>query len=190
PLARRAQGAARADPRRLHLGAGRDRGWAHRRRGGKARRSLLGAARRRGDRELVRVRRCAGVFAVPSPRTLRRADHRARMTTSWITRRGDGGGAEPGRGRAWPPETYSGSPRPSNGLRLRTTTQIDSTVRLSWCTDVEPGPTLYPKHGSQGATPAPAPAPPRHRPARVGDPRVVFRARHGLARSLGRACRL
>src|SRR5207248_1498540 len=67
---------------------------------------------------------------------------------------------------------------------------VGGAVRLSWCTVVQPGPPLYPKQGSRGAPPAPAPAPPRHRPARVGDPRVVFRARHGLGRSLGRACSL
>src|SRR5437899_10906905 len=43
----------------------------------------------------------------------------------------------------------------------RSTTQIDGTLRLSSCTDSQPGPTQYPKHGSRGGTPGtPPPAPP------------------------------
>src|SRR5881409_407080 len=40
----------------------------------------------------------------------------------------------------------------------RSTTQIDNALRLSWGTDVQPGPTQYPKHGSHGA-PARPPRP-------------------------------
>src|SRR5438093_4608712 len=41
----------------------------------------------------------------------------------------------------------------------RSTTQIDRAQRLSWCTDVRPGPALYPKHGSHGAPARPATMP-------------------------------
>src|SRR5439155_1401996 len=81
PLAGRSEGAARPDPGRLHLGARRDRGRADRRRGREARRGLLGPARRRRDRELVRLRHRSRVPAVPSPRPLRRKNHRARVMT-------------------------------------------------------------------------------------------------------------
>ena len=75
----RAQGAAGPDPRRLQLGPRRDRGRAHHRRGREARRGLLGAARRRRHRELVRLRAGPRVPAVPPPGPLRRKDHRARV---------------------------------------------------------------------------------------------------------------
>ena len=42
---------------------------------------------------------------------------------------------------------------PLRSVRRPSTTQIDAALRLSWCTDVQPGPTQYPKHGSQGAAP-------------------------------------
>src|SRR5439155_7899104 len=38
----------------------------------------------------------------------------------------------------------------------RSTTQIATALPLSWCTDVRPGPTHYPKHGSHGGPPPPA----------------------------------
>ena len=42
-----------------------------------------------------------------------------------------------------------------SGQRLCSTTQIDATLRLSWCTDIQPGPTQYPKHGSRRAATRP-----------------------------------
>src|SRR6266436_6091956 len=70
----------------------------------------------------------------------------------WIMRTPrQGGGARGHRGGVGPHSTIAGSPRPSNGLRLRTPTQIDDASRLSACTDSQPDPTLYPKHGSHGA---------------------------------------
>jgi len=80
-----------------------------------------------------------------------------------IVRRGGGGAA---RGGAGP----------------RSTTQIDDALRLSWCTDNQPDPTLYPKHGSHEAPPRPAP---RRRRACVDDPRAVIRCRHASGISLG-----
>jgi len=38
----------------------------------------------------------------------------------------------------------------------RETTQIDDTLRLPWCTDVQPEPTQYPKHGSHDPPRRPA----------------------------------
>ena len=66
---------------RVHLGARGDRGRPHHRGGGEARRGLLGAPRRRRDRELVRLRGGAGVPGVPAAGSLRREDHRAGVST-------------------------------------------------------------------------------------------------------------
>src|SRR5207245_10610471 len=72
------------------------------------------------------------------------------------------GEQEPIRGRARPRTRTTGLTgpcRPPPG-RPRSTTQIDTAVRLSAGTDSQPGPTPYPNHGSHGAAPRTAgPAP-------------------------------
>src|SRR5881396_654465 len=75
PVAHRAQVAARPHPRRLHVRPGRDRGWADHRRGGEDGGGLLGAARGRRHRELVRLRARAGIPPVPPARIVRGEDH-------------------------------------------------------------------------------------------------------------------
>ena len=77
-LADRAQGAAGPHPGRLHLGARRHRRRPHHRRRREARRGVLGPARRRRHRELVRLRAWPSPSSCcPSARPLRREDHRA-----------------------------------------------------------------------------------------------------------------
>ncbi len=78
-LAGGAEGAPGADPRRLHLGAGRDRRRSDRRGRRKSGRSLLGPCLRRRDRGLVRLCPGARLSAVPPARPLRRTHHRAGM---------------------------------------------------------------------------------------------------------------
>ena len=79
-FAHRAQGAPGADPGRPHLHLGGHRGRSHHRRGGEGRGDLLGAAHRRGDRELVRLHPRPRVPPLPAAGALRRTDHRAGVT--------------------------------------------------------------------------------------------------------------
>src|SRR5262249_19963369 len=122
PVAGRAEGAAGVDSRWVHLGTRRDRRRTDRRRRREARRSVLGTAGRRGDRELVCVRRGARLPVVPSARPVWGKNHRAGMKIPLTVRRG--GGRLTGR----------------DAVRPHSTSQIDITLRLSRCT----GPLLIP----------------------------------------------
>ena len=74
-VADRAEGAAGADPRRLHLDPGGDRRRADHRRRREGVRVLDRADDRRGDGELVRLRAGAGLPDVPAAGAVRGADH-------------------------------------------------------------------------------------------------------------------